>query len=197
MSKFSDTSANSLTCVSPGYYTNQLVRRFARIWCGPFFPRTSSAALLPVCQTVAVPQRHPRFTILRPAPLCAALAALLFGAASSASTAQASCGDYVVIGGEHAASMPPAKSENAPRALADQHRSSPPTCQGPSCGRRHGLPTPSQPTLPRAGLEHWACLAASIENSSVRTSSAPFDRSLHLADGHPASIDRPPRSLGG
>ena len=197
MSMTSAKPANSLTCVSPGYYTNQTVTRFAPFWCGPIFPRTCSAALLSVCQTVAVDRHPPGFNFWL-AVRCAALAALSFGAASGAVTAKATCGDYVVVGGGgHAAPPLRAAHRDMPSADVAQHRSSLPACQGPSCGHRHGLPAPSQPPPPRWDIEQWAWLTAGVDNSFMRISSAPFDCSLHLAAGHRASIDRPPRLLGG
>src|SRR5579859_5762921 len=82
----------------------------------------------------------------------AATVALLASAMLAPSRAEASCGDYVMIGGHHADSGMRGDSNDAARDLQDP---SVPRCHGPSCSNRSLPPLAPVPKI-EVTVERWA-----------------------------------------
>ncbi|MGE0606336.1 MAG: hypothetical protein AB7O62_04350 [Pirellulales bacterium] len=124
---------------------------------------------------------------------------LLILGLAAATSAQASCGDYVIVGSGRVIPMQGHAPATEQDSFTDHRRNLPPlpACRGPHCGNRHGLPLPTTPTLPHSGVEHWGCLLADGVGLGMARASAIWDVCPRLPAGHPSSIDRPPKSLRG
>lgn len=106
-------------------------------------------------------------------------AAMVFLASFDASNANASCGDYVMVGGH---------------GHTDSHHSMPgtPTCRGPNCHNRAPLPvlpTKGLLTAPPVDLAYWSQSGASSQPSLC---GVVVERRLWLCDGYSLPLLRPP-----
>ena len=128
---------------------------------------------------------------------CAAAFALLAWLFVYAPRAEASCGDYVMIGGHHAdgASSNAARDWTAPDTIARQSPGgrAPKRCRGPFCS--NGSIPPAAPVAPhRLSIERWAALRPVIDAHMlwVQFSSPDSESEPGSADG--LAVFRPPRS---
>src|SRR5262245_54783015 len=86
--------------------------------------------------------------------LAGASLTLLAAALLSPGRANAECGDYVMVGGKHAAPVPHAPSTSS-------HEPAVP-CHGPNCSKRPNLPIVPPAPPPSVSAAEWACLAAGL-----------------------------------
>src|SRR5262245_44500590 len=114
-------------------------------------------------------QPHTR-TVFRRAFTAAAWAVLLW----CGSRADASCGDYVMVGGRHTAA-----SSNAD--LPDSKYPAVPRCHGPACSKNSMPPAAPVPKV-ELPVERWAL------SDAVDSSGCPFSEPL-LADAHDNPCD--------
>lgn len=132
----------------------------------------------------------------RPAALAAATIWLCL--AGTASTANASCGDYVLINGRMAGGHDAPRYESLfPKSsLPDSPAKHPAPCQGPMCSRGDlpGLPTGPVPET-KISLERWAYLGLTpttlLGDSRLKIADGPAPHSI-LATG---DVFRPPRQF--
>ncbi len=115
--------------------------------------------------------------------------ALLMLGAIVAENAQASCGDYLVIGG---AGHDMDQSSEAPAAAASQPPLRTP-CNGPQCRQSPGIPSPPLPTASGPGQHE----RANIQRLSDFNLPSPFwycvvESSARAAAGFPFRLERPP-----
>lgn len=147
---------------------------------------------------IAVIQHYSTVTAHPLALSCAGLMLLLYGVVSP-TPVRASCGDYVVVGSGRLAPMSGHAVATSQVLFADHQLNLPllPVCRGASCGHRHGLPTSPTPMPTNSGSEQWGCLLVDRNGPGMARTFATWDVPLHLLAGHPATIDRPPRSPRG
>ena len=98
------------------------------------------------------------------------------------SSAEASCGDYVMLGGSHGHGM---HSDSAHPASAP--------CRGPECQRRQPLPLPPELPLRIAPFDAWTDVGPS-GGDFARLSVLLEQATLRLPPSIAARIDRPPKS---
>ncbi|MBD3675292.1 MAG: hypothetical protein HUJ26_17390 [Planctomycetaceae bacterium] len=108
--------------------------------------------------------------------------------------AMATCGDYLMVKGEHlsnAHQLTRPSADNASESLPTERQ----PCNGPICQNRPAPPIPPVPNQ-RISLERHDCTLAMIINVKVqkRFCGHIADSASLLAEGHPLSIDRPPQS---
>src|SRR5262245_50216804 len=112
-------------------------------------------------------------------------AVALAGLVVFASSARASCGDYVTVG-ERAHAAPSA--DDAPAAPAP--------CRGPHCSRREA-PPPAAPVAPApAPADDWACSAARLAASPPGAGRGRADDgAADPPPAHPSGVFHPPRPV--
>lgn len=114
------------------------------------------------------------------APACALAAALTALSLFDTGIAQASCGDYVMVGAH-------GQSHHADRSLPGV-----PTCHGPHCQRHAPLPlgpTKGAVDAPSFDAAFWQSIARSARYS---LSGLFFEDVISLPDGHAWPLLRPP-----
>lgn len=122
----------------------------------------------------------------------AATLALLASALLSPSRAEASCGDYVLVGGQHAGSGMSGRSHDAAHEMGGRHDPAIPRCHGPSCSNRSFPPLAPAPKI-EVTVERWAIPGDA--GSSLQPESDFLFADAHdlPCDGFGLSILRPPR----
>ncbi len=117
----------------------------------------------------------------------AATLVLLASALVCPSRAEASCGDYVMIGGRHAGhgAGAPAGNEQMPSPAR-------PGCHGPLCSNNSIPPAAPSPKI-EVTVEQWA-ISGGIELVTLPNHEAlPADVHESACDGYGSGILRPPR----
>jgi hypothetical protein len=115
----------------------------------------------------------------------AATLALLASAVLSPSRAEASCGDYVMVGGHHAGSGMQGHSD-------DRHDPAAPRCHGPSCSNNSIPPLAPAPKI-EVTVERWAIPGETGLSLLPESDFLLADASTLPCDGFGLSILRPPR----
>jgi hypothetical protein len=115
--------------------------------------------------------------------IAAATLALLASAALSPSRAEASCGDYVMIGGHHAASG---------NDTHGRHDPSVPSCHGPSCSNHSNPPLAPVPKI-EVTVERWAVPGRTGLSLLPESDFLLAAAQASPCDGFGLSILRPPR----
>lgn len=114
-------------------------------------------------------------------------------------SAQAGCGDYVVVtgsGANHSHSLigvtDPA---HLPLSLSgSSHTPLRMPCQGPNCSNRRSLPPLAPPAPQRLAVDQWAILPGDVATNASDEIVVPVtDPSLGFAMSHFSRIFRPPR----
>jgi len=114
--------------------------------------------------------------------VCAGVLLVLVGVAGKA---QASCGDYVVIGSARHA---PRADGHAKSTLPLRNR-----CHGPACRRDlPATPQPPPPIHPTTWGDHWAMNMSTCPAALRPSARNRIDRAVTMPDGFPQQIDRPP-----
>ena len=117
-------------------------------------------------------------------------------AGGMAASAQASCGDYVMIGGEGGhAGMSGRHGSNEATSPATQDSATLPRrpCSGPECSRRIPEPEKLPLTLTSAAGQQWGMSVPSVPFARPRPAgNASFEPSFHELL-HSGSVFRPPR----
>src|SRR6266545_5019194 len=129
----------------------------------------------------------------RPVAL-AVLAAIAWGWLAPTS-ARASCGDYVVIPGEHPAHSAPSTHQVVPRPPVDSPTLPPhrlPPCHGPRCSAPAPTPLTVAP-VPVLELEEWAIVARLGLPLSCGVRSCLVLRAPEGLRHRPGTVFRPPR----
>jgi hypothetical protein len=116
-----------------------------------------------------------------------AILALLAWAAMSPSQADASCGDYVMVGGRHAS------HEHQPQSF-DHGKQGPgiPRCHGPMCSD-NSIPPAAPSSKIEVSVERWAIPGSEAFDLLPSHSSWLADVRDVPRDGYGLSILRPPR----
>jgi hypothetical protein len=124
----------------------------------------------------------------------AAALTLLASAVLSPSRAEASCGDYVMIGGHHAHSGMAHSGIGSylNDAGHDMHAPAVPRCHGPSCSNRSIPPLAPAPKI-EVTVEHWAIPGVSGLSLLPESDFLLADAGDLPCDGFGLSILRPPR----
>jgi len=117
----------------------------------------------------------------------AAILVLLASAALSPSQANASCGDYVMVGGRHASQDDPAQSVGH-----GQHGRGIPRCHGPMCSD-NSLPPAAPSSKVEVSVERWAIPGSEQFDLLPSHSSWLADVRDVPRDGYGLSILQPPR----
>jgi|GEM_PF-6597944 len=124
--------------------------------------------------------------------IAAATVALLGSAVYAPSWAEASCGDYVMIGGQHAGSGMSRPAAGHDMNGHDMHDSAVPRCHGPSCSNNSLPPVAPVPKI-ELTVDRWAIPGetglVSLPESDVLLAPA----QALPCDGFGMSILRPPR----
>ncbi len=123
-----------------------------------------------------------------------AVVAILTGFALSPRVAQASCGDYVWVGGRHAPladSMPDKSTDASSPGQTNYHPPHEP-CHGPGCSNR-SFPTPAPNSVTIDSIERWALTASDALPYLVSCSSLLLEPPCIGTDGFRLSILRPPK----
>src|SRR5580765_1077279 len=97
----------------------------------------------------------------------AAACVLLASIVLAPSQAEASCGDYVTIGGQHSQT---AHSGAVDQDMPGQHDPAKPRCHGPSCSNR-SFPPAAPATRVEVTVEHWALPGGSAQSQSPQATS--------------------------
>jgi hypothetical protein len=112
-------------------------------------------------------------------------ASLVLLAAALPGKAKAECGDYVMVGGKHAAAA--AKADPGQKPVA------PSPCQGPHCSQRSNLPLVPPAPPPSISAGEWACLnTGGMSDSPCRQHICLEDSSVHPIQ-FSESVFHPPR----
>ena len=119
----------------------------------------------------------------------AAVLVLLASIVYAPSQAEASCGDYVMIGGKH---VPAGHSGSMQHDMPGDHDSGKPRCHGPSCSNGSFPPAAPAPRI-EVTVEQWAIPDGSALCQSPQNSSLLADTREIPCDGFGSSILRPPR----
>ena len=119
----------------------------------------------------------------------AATLALLASAVLAPSRAEASCGDYVMVGGQHEHSDMAGDSHNAGH---DMHDPATPRCHGPSCSNRSIPPLAPAPKI-EVAVERWAVPGVAGFPLLPESDLLLADAGDLPCDGFGLSILRPPR----
>jgi hypothetical protein len=119
----------------------------------------------------------------------AATLALLASVAFSPSRAEASCGDYVMTGGNHAHS---GMGNHSNDAAHDMHNPAAPSCHGPSCSNNSIPPLAPAPKI-EVTVERWAIPGVSGLSLLPKSDFLLADAHDLPCDGFGLSILRPPR----
>lgn len=119
-------------------------------------------------------------------------ATVLCGWLIDASEVQASCGDYVMIGG-HARGHQSSPTMSSDGSSGEKNKPTPSPCPGGVCSQRDHLP-PS-PSVPKINLEQeqWAALAGHLQLTTFEFTSTNGESFLIRPENHGLSILRPPR----
>jgi hypothetical protein len=116
--------------------------------------------------------------------------------AADASTAFASCGDYVHVGNPQAAQAMGSSAFVAFDNSALKFSSTPidpqPFCRGPGCRAHSQSPAAPPRTLQR--FDHWACLPTPTWDCGYHKISLQGEIALFVPEGHPFLRERPPRA---
>ena len=116
--------------------------------------------------------------------------------AADASSAIASCGDYVHVGDPEAAQPVDSLAFWAFESSALKFSSAPfdpqPSCRGPIC-REHS-PSPGAPPRTVQRFDHWACLPTPTGDCGCYKTALPIAMALSVPEVHPFLHERPPRS---
>lgn len=117
-------------------------------------------------------------------------------------SAEASCGDYVMVTGNGSHHQDQGRSIGDSGTMAahshtmtsQSGRPAVPPCRGPHCSRRNSVP-PLAPTTPlRLNVEQWAVLISDVPASSSDEIVLPVtDPSMGFATSLVSRIYRPPR----
>lgn len=127
-----------------------------------------------------MPARRVTFCLL----MLATVVAVLLGGGSSA---QASCGDYLIVGQQHPQQAPSNQSHSPPHSKVPG--------DGPGCQK-----APTEPMLPipvkisQPETQRLGCLFASLKLTSATQTSSEVEHSELPHSGHPNSIEHPPRA---
>ena len=105
--------------------------------------------------------------------------------------AQASCGDYVMIGG-HDAHAPRQGSADLPRSTDHQG----PGCRGANCRARLPLPAAPFNSLRDMTPPHWAWRRQALPADAEFSSALISDEYLLICEGHALGLLRPPSRCG-
>jgi hypothetical protein len=119
----------------------------------------------------------------------AAAFVLLASVVLTPSWAEASCGDYVTIGGQHGQL---ARSSAVDNHMPESHDPAKPRCHGPSCSNGSFPPAAPAPRIVVL-VEHWALPIGATHCQSPITSSLLAETREAPCDGFGSSILRPPR----
>ncbi len=119
----------------------------------------------------------------------AATLVLLASVVAAPSRAEASCGDYVMVGGHHAGSGMSGHSNHADH---DMHDPATPGCHGPSCSNRSIPPLFPAPKID-VTVERWAIPGQSGLSLLPENDFLLADAQASPCDGFGLSILRPPR----
>jgi hypothetical protein len=122
------------------------------------------------------------------AAACVLLASFVF----APSRAEASCGDYVMVGGQHGHDAPSARAGMAHHDMPDSHDPAKPRCHGPSCSNGSFPPAAPAPRV-EATAEQWAFSSGSPLCQSPPTCSLLSETREVACAGFGLSILRPPR----
>lgn len=117
----------------------------------------------------------------------AAALVLLASIVFAPTKAEASCGDYVTIGGEHGH-----HSSGMTHDMPGSHDPAKPRCHGPACSNGSFPPASPAPRV-EVTIEQWAIPDGSTFCQSPQTSSLLADMHEIPCDGFGSSILRPPR----
>jgi hypothetical protein len=118
----------------------------------------------------------------------AAVGVLLVSFVFAPSRAEASCGDYVMIGGQHGH----AAHLGADHDISGQHDPAGPRCHGPFCSNGSFPPAAPAPRI-EVTVEQWALPDGSILCQLPQSSSLLAETREAPCDGFGLSILRPPR----
>jgi hypothetical protein len=131
-------------------------------------------------------------------PLCGLFSAFVLVSllTAEASTAFASCGDYVHVGNSQSAPTLGRFAFGGFDSSTLKFLSAPidpqPSCRGPNC--HEDLPSPAAPPRTVQRFDHWACLQTPTWNCGCYKMSLQTEVVLFIPEGHPFSHERPPRS---
>jgi hypothetical protein len=117
----------------------------------------------------------------------AAFIVLLASVVFAPSKAEASCGDYVMIGGQHVH-----KGHSGTHEMPGSHDPTKPRCHGPSCSNGSFPPAAPAPRIV-VTVEQWAIPDGTASSQSPQSSSLLADTRDLPCDGFGSSILRPPR----
>jgi len=123
---------------------------------------------------------------------------LLAWGALPSSRAEASCGDYVMIGGRHAAPSgapygDPGSGGNERRGAGSGQKSPAiPRCHGPACSN-NSIPPAAPASKIEVTVERWAVSCSAALGVLPHQDALPADRAVRPCDGFDAGILRPPR----
>jgi hypothetical protein len=111
--------------------------------------------------------------------------------------AEASCGDYLYIGGsgsmgEFSKSFP--QDQNAESGTPISQPVIPRPCQGPSCRRDVPLPIPPTPIPTSSGPEKFAAWTTLLQGASSKLIQVLEQRDEFPSAGYPFGVKRPPRA---
>ncbi|HUY35576.1 MAG TPA: hypothetical protein VMV69_22725 [Pirellulales bacterium] len=120
----------------------------------------------------------------------AAAGALVLSLASR--EAEATCGDYVMIGGEHAPQHHQSPRPNSGQSLAPGESPRVPPCDSPSCQRRRMPPIAPERGNRDAGGSQWADWRIAIFSNRADRSRAWFQDTFLELEGHFLPPLRPP-----
>ena len=126
--------------------------------------------------------------------IAAAVFVLLASIVFAPSKAEASCGDYVMIGGSHGhtAHSGAAHSGTVGHDMPGSHDPAQPRCHGPSCSNGSFPPAAPAPRLV-VTVEQWAIPDGSADCQTPQSSFLLADLREIPCDGFGTSILRPPR----
>jgi hypothetical protein len=115
------------------------------------------------------------------------LSALALSLAGLSKDAEAGCGDYVTVAGDHSALMHGSPVHgNSPRSPDTE-------CHGPNCQRQTPAPVNPWRNVPTISSSEHACLARTFDNADQRTFWGIFDTPNRPLAGFRPDIEHPPR----
>jgi len=124
--------------------------------------------------------------------IAAATLALLASTIITPSRAEASCGDYVMVGGHHAGSGMSSHAAGHDMTGHDMTDPAIPKCHGPSCSNNSMPPVAPVPKI-EVTVERWAVSAQTGLCSLPESDFLLADQQALPCDGFGLSILRPPR----
>ena len=123
-------------------------------------------------------------------------AACAFVLSLASREAKATCGDYVMIGGQHPPQHQPPPHSNSGLSLAPGPSHRPAPCDSPSCQRRRSQPLAPERGNRDAGGSQWADWPIAIFLNRANRSRTSFQDTFLELEGHFLPLLRPPCARG-